>query len=466
MDKSKFLKIKQILSSWIKNTEFENHVYVVGGCVRDMLMYKEIKDIDIAVSIPDGGLKLAQFLFDKLYINHKPVLYPTYGTAMFVVEIDGESFELEAVQTRKEKYTDPTQRNPITAFGTLEEDCLRRDLTINSLYQNISTDEIIDITGTGISDIEDKIIRTPCEPDITYDDDPLRILRCVRFASRYNWHIEEKTFESMKRNIHRLSIISKERIQTELSKMFTCDYPTIALKLLKEIGAFYMIDPVLQNVYSNVDMWNHVLRATDYAKEHYKEDATEELMLAIFLELYSHFAPTDSETYHYSKDPITNFLKSLKYSNAIIDSVKSIIKFADREAYSESIESYTLINPLSQYGTSELKIVFNKPVLRLIQNHCGAKDILKKSLILIESYYMTTDVQYEMYMFNPYKDIMNEVMTDDEFFTYKLPITGQDIMTELIIPPGPAVKEKLDQAYVIAYQEPEITKEQLLDKLK
>lgn len=465
MDINQFSKIKKRLADWVKDSEFENHVYVVGGCVRDMILEHPIKDIDIAVDIKDGGIKLAEYLYYKNYIIRKPVVYPSYGTAMFIVEIDGETLELEAVQTRKEKYTDPTQRNPITAFGTLEEDCLRRDLTINSLYQNISTDEIIDITGTGISDIEDKIIRTPCEPDITYDDDPLRILRCVRFASRYNWQIEEKTFESMKRNIHRLSIISKERIQTELSKMFTCDYPTIALKLLKEIGAFYMIDPVLQNVYSNVDMWNHVLKAVDYAKEHYKEDATEELMLAIFLELYSHFAPTDSETYHYSKDPITNFLKSLKYSNAIIDSVKSIIKFADREAYSESIESYTLTNPLSPYGNNELKIVFNKSVLRLIQNHCGSKDILKKSLILIESYSMTTDVQYDP-MFNPYKDIMKEVMTDDEFFTYKLPITGQDIMTELNIPPGPAVKEKLDQAYIIAYQEPEITKEQLLEQLK
>lgn len=463
MDKSKFLKIKQILSSWIKDTKFENNVYVVGGCIRDMLMNKEIKDIDIAVSIPDGGLKLAQFLFDKLYINHKPVLYPTYGTAMFVVEIDGESFELEAVQTRKEKYTDPTQRNPITAFGTLEEDCLRRDLTINSLYQNISTDEIIDITGTGISDIEDKIIRTPCEPDITYDDDPLRILRTVRFASRYNWQIEETTYNSMKRNIHRLSIVSKERIQAELSKMLTCDYPAIALQYLKDIGAFYMIDPIFQNIYSGDELWQTMLTQILYVHQNYPAFYTEEMVLAIMLSHYHFFAPTESETYHYSKQPVVNFLKSLKYSNTVIDEVNRIIKYSNLEFFGDIIKSYKITKPLTYESSVDIEI--NDEALFIFQHLVSSEDILNKTVLLTESYFATININM-LNTFNAYAEIRRASEAKPIFFDYKVPITGNDIMQELSLSPGPKVKEYMDISLSLAFKNPDITKEEILKHLK
>lgn len=123
--------------------------------------------------------------------------------------------ELEFVQTRKEKYIDHSCRNPESAFGTIEGDCMRRDLTINALYTNISTGKIVDITGKGIADIKNHIIRTPNAPGFIYDDDPLRILRCIRFASRYGWDIEPETYEGMVRNVHRLVTITKKRVKDD-----------------------------------------------------------------------------------------------------------------------------------------------------------------------------------------------------------------------------------------------------------
>ena len=190
-------------------TEWENHVYTVGGCVRDELMGSEIKDIDLCVSLPSGGVRFAEWLRDNGHTHKGMTVYPNYGTAMLHLKAFPE-VELEFVQSRKEKYIDHTCRNPETAFGSIEDDCMRRDLTINALYCNVSTGEIVDITGKGVEDIKNHVIRTPNAPDVIYDDDPLRILRCIRFASRYGWEIETDTYDGLERNMHRLSIITKE----------------------------------------------------------------------------------------------------------------------------------------------------------------------------------------------------------------------------------------------------------------
>jgi tRNA nucleotidyltransferase/poly(A) polymerase len=141
--------------------------------------------------------------------------------------------ELEAVQTRKEQYHSDS-RNPETAFGTLQEDAQRRDLTVNALYYNVSTHEMLDPTG-GMADMERNVIRVTSTPDIVYQDDPLRILRAIRFYGQFNtglknpaytWVIEKETFEGMKMHSNRLEIISKERIATELHKMLLTEYPS------------------------------------------------------------------------------------------------------------------------------------------------------------------------------------------------------------------------------------------------
>lgn len=158
MKREKFLEITNYIHNIIQDTEFEQHVYAVGGSVRDLIMEKEIKDIDLVIDLPQGGVRFAEWCKEHNYTN-TVVIYATYGTAaMKILEQD-----IECVMTRGEKYLDNGSRNPTVRFADLKEDAFRRDLTINALYYNISTREILDPTGYGLKDINDKICRSPME---------------------------------------------------------------------------------------------------------------------------------------------------------------------------------------------------------------------------------------------------------------------------------------------------------------
>ncbi len=158
MKQEKFLEITNYIHNIIQDTEFEQHVYAVGGSVRDLIMEKEIKDIDLVIDLPQGGVRFAEWCKEHNYTN-TVVIYATYGTAaMKILEQD-----IECVMTRGEKYLDNGSRNPTVRFADLKEDAFRRDLTINALYYNISTREILDPTGYGLKDINDKICRSPME---------------------------------------------------------------------------------------------------------------------------------------------------------------------------------------------------------------------------------------------------------------------------------------------------------------
>lgn len=160
MTQEKFKQIISFIGNCIKGSDFENHVFAVGGCVRDSYMGNEIKDIDLCIDLPDGGIKLAEFLHTKKFLTRPPVVYPTYGTAMFKFKKFNQD-EIECVHTRGEQYHDKNSRNPVTTFASIEEDAFRRDFTCNALYYDISKKNIIDPTGKGVEDIKNRIIRSP-----------------------------------------------------------------------------------------------------------------------------------------------------------------------------------------------------------------------------------------------------------------------------------------------------------------
>ena len=228
MDAQKFRQILAFVRELIAGTEWEGRVFAVGGCVRDEIMGLPIKDVDMVVNLPDGGTRFAQWFFDQGVVKGSVVKYESFGTAMLKLLAFPED-ELEFVQSRKEKYPDRRSRNPVVAFGTIEDDSFRRDLTINSLDINISTGELLDVTGHGVEDIRNHVLRTPLDPDETFDDDPLRILRAIRFSSRFGWQIDGRTFQGMVRKAPRLEIITVERIQDEFSKMLLSDSPVMAM---------------------------------------------------------------------------------------------------------------------------------------------------------------------------------------------------------------------------------------------
>ena len=215
--------------------------YVIGGFVRDFILGRDFKkDIDI-VAVGSGialALKVSKLLPNKPKVQ----VFKTYGTAM----LRFEDTEIEFVGARKESYNHES-RNPVVENGTLEDDQNRRDFTINALALSLNENNFGSLLDpfNGISDLENKIIKTPLDPDITFSDDPLRMLRGIRFATQLNFEIEENSLNSITKNAARIKIISGERIVDELNKILSTNKPSIGFLLLYKTGLLDLILPEL-----------------------------------------------------------------------------------------------------------------------------------------------------------------------------------------------------------------------------
>lgn len=219
--------------------ELNVECYVIGGFVRDLFLQRKSEDIDVVVI--GSGIELAEKLSKKIK-GSKLSVFKNFGTA----QIKWKNLEVEFVGARKESYR-ADSRKPIVEDGTLEDDQNRRDFTINALALCLNKErfgELID-PFNGISDIKNKIIKTPLNPDVTFNDDPLRMMRCIRFSAQLQFYIEENTFEAISRVKERISIISKERIVDELNKIMASKVPSIGFELLKRSGLLELIMPDL-----------------------------------------------------------------------------------------------------------------------------------------------------------------------------------------------------------------------------
>lgn len=216
--------------------------YVIGGFVRDLFLNKSNDDIDFVVV--GSGVEMVKAVGKHFGIN-KYDYYESYGTA----KINIQGYELEFVGARKEFYHRES-RNPIVENGTIQDDMDRRDLTINDIAIQINEDNFGAVRDpyNGLHDLANCIIKTPLNPDITFSDDPLRMLRAIRFAARFNFRFDEQTFDAIKRNKQRISIITKERITEELRKMITGNNVDRAFKLLYESGLLKIILPEVHNL--------------------------------------------------------------------------------------------------------------------------------------------------------------------------------------------------------------------------
>ncbi len=247
--------------------------YVVGGYVRDLILHRHSKDIDFVTV--GSGIELAEAVAKSLGKGTNLSVFHTYGTA----QVKRHSLELEFVGARRESYTRDS-RNPIVEDGTLEEDIARRDFTINAMALSVTPDsfgQLIDSYG-GTEDICDRIIRTPLDPDITFSDDPLRMMRAIRFATQLDFTIYPDTFEAIRRNAERIHIITRERIADELNKIMLSPRPSIGWNLLMQSGLLEIILPELQalrgvetvrgrghkdNFYHTLDVLDNVARNSD-----------------------------------------------------------------------------------------------------------------------------------------------------------------------------------------------------------
>lgn len=246
--------------------EMNISAYVIGGWVRDLILNRPCKDIDI-VAI-GSGIELAERIAKKLGDNYHVNVYKNFGTAQLVYE----DYDIEFVGARKESYRSES-RKPIVENGTLEDDQNRRDFTINALAISLSPSnygELLD-PFEGLKDMERKIIRTPLDPDVTFSDDPLRMMRAIRFATQLNYSIEPASLQSISKNKERIKIISKERISDELNKIIKAPTPSIGFKLLFDTGLLHLIFPEMvalqgvetRNGKSHKDNFYHTLEVLD-----------------------------------------------------------------------------------------------------------------------------------------------------------------------------------------------------------
>lgn len=238
--------------------------YVIGGFVRDLLLKRPSKDIDVVVI--GNGIDFAEAVAKKLGV--KLAVYKNFGTAM----LKYQDIELEFVGARKESYRSDS-RKPIVENGTLEDDQKRRDFTINALALSLHPEQFGELIDPfyGLTDLENKLIRTPLEAAITFSDDPLRMLRAIRFASQLNFRIDDSAVEAIKNNVERMSIISQERITDELNKIILSSKPSIGFNYLFDTGLLHRIFPKMTALYGvdyidgkgHKDNFYHTLQVLD-----------------------------------------------------------------------------------------------------------------------------------------------------------------------------------------------------------
>ncbi len=262
--------IFRIVSKASSNLELES--YVIGGYVRDFILRRgDAKDIDIVTV--GSGIELAQEVSRLLPGKPRVSIFKTYGTAM----LKSQGRELEFVGARRESYSEES-RNPAVENGSLEDDQNRRDFTINAMALSLSEDTFGNLLDpfNGMEDLSKKLIRTPLDPEITYSDDPLRMLRAIRFATQLDFSIEDSSFKAITKNANRIKIISKERIVDELNKIILSPVPSKGFALLLKTGLLRNILPelvALQGVdekegQRHKDNFWHTLEVLDNISQH------------------------------------------------------------------------------------------------------------------------------------------------------------------------------------------------------
>ncbi len=261
-------KIKDRIFSVVSEAASEMNVecYLIGGFVRDIFLKRPSKDIDIVCV--GSGIDLAMLVAKKLGGKKKVNIFKNFGTA----QLKHDNIEIEFVGARKESY-DRNSRKPVVEDGTLEDDQKRRDFTINALALCLNKDRFGELVDpfNGMEDMRDMILRTPLDPDITFSDDPLRMMRAIRFACQLEFDIDDEAFDAIKRNAERINIISGERIVDELNKIMASRQPSVGFRLLDASGILQIIMPelsALKGVESrdgigHKDNFNHSLMVLD-----------------------------------------------------------------------------------------------------------------------------------------------------------------------------------------------------------
>lgn len=435
---------ESIIEKLVKAARDNNFIiYAVGGFVRDMILNREPKDLDIMVEGENAGIEFSKIVAKTLHIS-QPVIFERFATSKLA--IDGQ--EIEFIMPRKEYY-DEDSRNPDTEIGTLQQDALRRDFTVNALFLRLNDFELLDLTGKGLQDIEDKIIRVTDESaaDVIFAQDPLRILRAVRQKFQLNFDIEEKTYQSMKNNSERIKIVSGERIRDEINKMLLQEKPSEAIKMLDDIGMLKEVLPELkaaQNVsqpkqYHDKDVYGHTLDVLDEIKQ--------DLLLRVAALLHD-IGKTDTRT-----------------------EIDGKISFISHEK--KSAELAKIILQRLKYPAD-----FIKQVLFLIENHMYAKNyenVWRDTAVRKFAYKMGENLENIEHLYiadckgkniNDLFERVRNLKTEKMLVGQEDLFDGNELIKIFNRPAGKWIGEAKTYIRELQFENPQITKDEALEKLK
>jgi poly(A) polymerase len=378
------------------------------------------------------------------------VIFPTFGTAKIQLK---SGVEVEFVQTRNEEYVKGS-RKPRTSYGTIHEDVERRDFTINSLLKDMTTGEVLDLTGKGLQDLKAGIIRTPLDPHITFSEDPLRMLRAVRFATTYNFKLAKNVMPAIKKQVHELQTISKERIRDELNKILKANNPSYGVQMLKDSGLLEQFIPELielvgiqQGKFHKVDAWQHTMDVLDL---------TEPKLINRLAALLHDVGK--SKTRSVTDTGEIHFYEHEKVSGEMAGDILTRLKYSTNE-----------VEKVVKLVSSHMKTIHtgqwsNAAVRRYIRD---TGEVLPEMLDLAIADRRShtpehASTQSLEFFAERIKQLQKEVPTKD----IKLPITGREIMQILNIQPGPAVGRAIAFLTDNMLEDPNMTKEQAIELLR